>query len=156
MVRIATWKNTRTAFLAFVIGIIFSLIITAVEAADGSAYSNTKSYGPVNGYSYYNQAGIGVQSGYLFAETDVTKSGGGTVPTGYMGTKVIDYREGYLCYSSDVYYNPVAAGAIIDSQDLGVGCGDGTYYSKGITYAYNGNGYSAYNTNQSPNYEWVE
>jgi hypothetical protein len=85
-----------------------------------------------------------VAGAYIVTQND------GNAPVGYMGAKARLYNDsGVLKASSDYIYN--------SEESSGVGATTsphkkaGTYYSKGLTRAYNGNGYDEYTTFQTPN-----
>src|SRR5690554_1640701 len=140
-------KNIRFIVSTFIVGILIGTLSTVVIAA--TATSNYGYYGPINGYSYKNQAKVGNDSG-LYGRTTVMNDSAGTVPTGYMGTQARLYKSDALCEADIMYYNTSeTSGGITVLTDTD--CGEGTYYSKGVTAAYNGNGYDLYNTFQTPN-----
>ena len=107
-------------------------------------------YGPINGYSYKNKGDISNDT-RLWAGT-VAHSTDGNVPTGYIGVKSRLYKSDALCKSTDFIYNTSRAAGL--SNSTSGDCGSGTYYSKGVSAAYNGNGYDTYNTFQSPNIQY--
>lgn len=133
------------------VGVVAGLITGVVFAA--SATSNSKNIGPVNGYSYTTVAEVRSPTGvYIDANTSMVKQTSGTVPSGYMGVKARLYKSTTLCKASDPTYNNSAVSGINGNVELGFsGCGSGNYNSKGVAYAYNGNGYTSYDTNVSPN-----
>jgi hypothetical protein len=72
-------------------------------------------------------------------------------------TTILTYRETQLYNSnnqlvdySDWYYNGTSVAGISRTKS-GNSYAHGYYYSKGQTAAYNGSGYTVYNTFQSPN-----
>jgi len=142
-------KHLRSVASTFIIGIMFGAFANVVLAA--TATSNELEYGPINGFIYKNNSTVSSDwtPDEVASQTHVNNKNGGEVPTGYMGAQTDLYKTTGLCSASDVYYNPLSTvgyGVIIYAN-----CGSGTYYSKGTTYAYNGNGYNSYNTYQSPN-----
>lgn len=141
-------KNLRTILCAFLISVFLGTSATVVYA--NSVNSNDRNYGPVNGYKYYNNASV-INNTNLCARTWVMMTeGGNQVPTGYMGGKARLYTSGgSLKRESEWIYNdqPIAGyGVYTNNYNQ-----SGTYYSKGISAAYNGNGYTTYSTYQSPN-----
>ena len=67
-----------------------------------------------------------------------------------MGAYARLYRnDGSLVWDSGTYYNsgPAFSYSVPASYFYDLGW---TFYSKGLTYAYNGNGYNTYSTFQSP------
>ncbi|MGD0855703.1 MAG: hypothetical protein ABSA18_07835 [Dehalococcoidia bacterium] len=140
-------KYFKMVLCAFVVGIILA---SAPAAFAGLAYSNPIYYGPIDGYSYYNEALVYTGSGLAYAETLESNQGSGNVPTGYMGCLARLYNSsGTLVTNTPWEYNsqPMLSFAAY-TNDIYT---SGTYYSSGIASAYNGNGYTPYYTYQSPN-----
>lgn len=142
-------KNLRLIISTFIVGILFGSLMSTVFAA--TATSNSKSIGPVNGYSYTNYAQISTDSGYIGARTSISKVGTGNVPTGYMGSLARAYKDGAVCTETSMLYNDEPLNGIGSSIVGHSGCGSGVYHSQGKTEVYNGNGYSTYYTNLTPN-----
>lgn len=141
-------KNLKTAVLAFIVGILFATSTATVFAA--TATSSWGYYGPYLGYSYKNQAMVS-DNVRLYASTTAANQATGNVPTGYMGAKAMLYNSSnQLIDFTSWYYNNGPANSL-SVPTLGSGFSSGTYYSKGMTAAYNGNGYNQYYTFQSPN-----
>ncbi len=142
-------KNLKVTVCAFLVGLFMS--ISAVAAYAASVYSNWGYYGPINGYSYKNQASLGNNNGYLATGAWVYNQASGNVPAGYMGAKAQLYNSNnQLIDYSDWGYNSSSVnyfGVSISNNNYS----HTYYYSKGVTAAYNGNGYTSYNTFQSPN-----
>ena len=143
-------RHGKLAVCTFMLGILIAIGAIVASAAD--AYSSWGYYGPILGYSYKNQAEVTSNYlGTLGAITYVDTQDYSNVPTGYMGVKAQLYNSSdNLVAFSDWSYNNSEAwgwnqGAACSS------CGSGIYYSKGVTAAYNGNGYNTYYTFQSPN-----
>lgn len=134
---------------AFTLGILISLGVMVAYA--GAVYGNWGNYGPVNGYSYKNRAMAQVYNNYLGAGTDVSNQAYVSVPAGYMGAKARLYNSSNVLVDfSTMEYNSVSVisfGVLFQRNSYP----RGYYYSKGITAAYNGNGYTQYTTLQSPN-----
>lgn len=139
-------RNLKGAAFAFILGILFATSATAVFAA--SASSPYGYYGPYQGYSYKNMADIISGSG-VWGYADVYNQTSDSVPTGYMGAEGRVFNSaGNLVASSNMKYNSSAAsGLLVPSETY---YSSGTYYSYGITAAYNGNGYNEYYTLKSP------
>ena len=141
-------KLVKTVVLIFIFGAISSFAAFSALAYSYSQSSNL--YFSNNGYYYYNYAMITVDSDYATGNSAIDVQGSGTVPTGYIGAQGRLYSSsGTLMQVGSTYYNSVAASGL--SSGTGRCYSTGTFYSKGITYAYNGNGYTTYWTNQSPN-----
>lgn len=142
-------RHRNVVVRAFIVGILFG--ISAIVAFAAYAESNWRYYGPINGYSYKNQAVVTNDFGYIAAETYVSNQAWAQVPTGYMGARARLYNSsGTLRASSNWFYNSQPV------MSIGVGipcnqCSSGTYYSRGLTAAYNGNGYTENTTFSSPN-----
>ena len=82
--------------------------------------------------------------------TPTVSTQGGNAPAGYMGVLARLYSEsGHLYWSVGPTYTSGASAAFStfagDQVDL-----NQNFYSDGTTYAYNGNGYNAYSSLQSP------
>ncbi|MHB1783101.1 MAG: hypothetical protein ACYCTE_10520 [Acidimicrobiales bacterium] len=137
-----TWK---IALGAFSIGFLLPLGAAAAYAA--VAYGTAKDYGPIDGWSYFNQAAI--QNTSPSALTEVGTQNGSFAPSGYMGAWAALYESnGALCTNSTWIYN--AGSSSLMSQGTSGNCGSGNYYSDGTSSAYNGSGYYGYNTYESP------
>lgn len=70
------------------------------------------------------------------------------VPTGYIGAQTNLYKGGALVSSSPVYYNNFPTYAVVATEINTFGYGN--YSAKGTVYAYTGNGYASFITNQTP------
>jgi hypothetical protein len=144
-----SWKLKIAACLS---ALIVPMLFTTPAHAGVSLYSNKAYYGPVNGISYWNQSIVSTNIIMESAYT-VARNGSGTIPGGWSGGQSSVYRNGALCASSSLYYNPD-----VTSGWTGLGghknCGTGTYNARGSTAAYNGNGYNYYYTATSPNYNY--
>lgn len=124
------------------------LALTSVNIALAASATSSKSTQNVNGYSYTYLSSVHNDSSSTWAATDVQATT--TVPTGYMGVLPRLYNSsGTLVKSGSWTYNESAySGMSVLSGDYSL---SGTYYSCGQVSLYNGNGYSTYNTNKSPN-----
>ncbi|NOU88665.1 hypothetical protein GC102_23360 [Paenibacillus sp. LMG 31460] len=121
----------------------------AVMAFASTASSGWGTYGPINGYSYQNKATVSNDT-RLYAATSVQTQDSSNAPTGYMGAVARLYKSDVLCQSTSYSYNSSSAAGMGTSTTT-TGCGSGTYYSYGLSAAYNGNGYNEWYTFQSPN-----
>lgn len=141
-------KNLKVIIYSFLISVFFATSLTAIALAIPNASSPTKRY-TVYSYTYDNMASIWIWSNGAQARTDVD-SINGTVPAGYIGLYCRLYNSsGTLKKSSGWVYNDnPLVGFSTGTQTLNA---SGTYYSKGASKAYNGNGYNSYDTYQSPN-----
>jgi len=81
---------------------------------------------------------------YTYAETYPSVN----VPAGYIGVLARAYRNDALCSQEGYDYNSSKLAGI--STATFTGCGHGTYYSYGVSRAYNGNGYNSVYTFRSP------
>ncbi|MEU5539965.1 ATP-dependent Lon protease [Streptomyces sp. NPDC020362] len=118
------------------------------QASAATAYSPWAYYGPVYAHYYKNRAWVGTSS-RIYAVTDVYNQSTTNVPAGYMGALARLYRNQVLCTQTGYAYNTgPAAGMSVPTT--GNACGSGAYYSYGVSKAYNGNGYNAYFTYESP------
>lgn len=141
-------RNLRTIFCLFLVSVLLGVSASVVYAA---VKSNWKNYGPINTYSYRNQASAGINNwNEVYASTWVENTDSENVPAGYMGNKARLYSSsGSLLEQSVWDYNDDPCGGF--SQIAPTRSQSGTYYSKGQTKAYTGNGYNTYDTYQSPN-----
>ena len=144
-------KQIRLLVSSFVGGVLIGSLFTVVSAA-----STSGSWGSLrtNQWLFLQKPGAALSENGsslpVNATTEVDNSGTGLVPTGYMGAQGRLYKStGSLCSSENTYYNQSATSnlSVIVSGDCGTGI---AYYSKGLTTAFNGNGYDSYNTFQSP------
>lgn len=129
-----------------------ALLAYAPSAYASTAYSPYGYYGPFLGYEYYNQSYVSNDYGQLVARSsaNVYSGGNGEAPTGYMGVLPRLFKGSALCAQPSNYsYNP--SPAVGYDVPVYAYCGSGSYSSYGVTKAYNGNGYNAYFTFQSPN-----
>lgn len=141
-------KNIKVKVSTFLLGIILGVSTMSVLAA--VAYGEWGYYGPFLGYEYQNQAYVGVLSSGVWAGTTVSRNRNesGNVPIGYMGCQARLFKDNALYSSSTMTYNDEPLWSFTKITDSTTKTG--TYYSKGITAAYNGNGYSNYYTFASP------
>ncbi|WP_153005154.1 hypothetical protein [Ferroacidibacillus organovorans] len=142
-----TRRDFRVLVSTLMIGIILGSTTVALAA---TVNGNWFYYGPVNGYYYQNQATVVTPStGGVYAGTWVQNQNSGNVPAGYMGAFSRLYTSnGVQVENSSWNYNSTAAYEI--GQNTPFDYTNGTYYSVGATAAYNGNGYTTYQTYQSP------
>lgn len=140
-------RNFKVSICSFLVGIFLSM--GALVAYAGVANSVYVSYGPVLGYTYKNQASISTGGSSAAAYTWVQNYNYANVPTGYMGAKAMMYNSaGTLVTYSDYLYNSSPSYGF---NQMITRSASGTYYSKGLTQAWNGSSYYTYNTAQSPN-----
>ncbi len=148
-------SHAQVVVCAFMVGILIGVSTTLASAATIS--SPWGYYGPFLGYSYKNQATVS-NDGHLYAYSRAENQQSENIPTGYMGALAVLYKSDVVCESTGWAYNSGPAVAFY-KYTVGPGCGSGIYYSKGLTSAYNGDGYSEYYTFQSPsinNYGWTK
>ncbi|PKM47228.1 MAG: hypothetical protein CVV03_04395 [Firmicutes bacterium HGW-Firmicutes-8] len=142
-------KNLKVTVCAFILGLLITVSTAVAYAA--TIYSNWGYYGPINGYSYKNRSSLMISNGWLNTGADVYNQAVDNIPTGYMGAKARLYNSSnQLIDYSSWHYNSSACnnfGVIISKNNYS----HGYYYGKGQTAAYNGNGYTIYNTFQTPN-----
>jgi hypothetical protein len=131
----------------FLVGIILGL--SSIPVFAGITESPWGYYGPISGYSYKNHALLDVSTNGQNALTSSYKDGSGTVPAGYMGAQARLFKNDALYKYSSMLYNSSASSTLVESTGYFKG-GSGTYYSYGITAAYNGNGYDTFYTFKSP------
>lgn len=143
-------KKFRTLNLA--ITMLLALCVTmsclqfAVYAA--SAYSN-ESTATVNGYSYTYYSSVHNDANSTWGYGSAS-SNSGNVPTGYIGINARLYNSsGTLVKSSSwTYSDRVLSGLSVPSGSYTT---KGTYYAKSQVQFYNGNGYTTYTCNATPN-----
>lgn len=142
-------KRHKHVYLAIVVGILIGLSTSVALAS--TYYGLWSYYGPILGHSYRNQSHINseLQAG---SRVEVQPSGS-TVPAGYMGVQARLYNSsGQLIQSSMWFYNSSNNALSLDFKMWKPdNLSRGTYYSKGQTSAYNGDGYYVLGTAQSPN-----
>ena len=139
--------NIKMGLYTFVVCLFLAMGTSVTYATITN--SNYGYYGPINGYSYENQA-TAVANTSAYAYTWVSTTGDDQVPAGYMAAQAKVYNSsGVLKKSSDLVYNddPCIGYNTVTPNTIW----SGTYYSKGLTKAYNGNGYDTYYTFTSPN-----
>lgn len=143
-------KYFKVGILSIMAGILIGTSASIVMAA--TATSPWGYYGPILDYQYRNNADIVIDTYLKRAGTKVEVYPSGTVPIGYIGYQARLYKSnGDLVSSSNWGYNPYVVGGVFTATYFPEGSSSGYYYSKGLTSAYNGNGYTVYNTFQSPN-----
>jgi hypothetical protein len=145
-------RNLKKNISLFILGVVFGISILPVFAFPYSeAPSSISQYGPINGHSYQNRAyctnwgdGLGV-SGKVLTNTQNSE----TVPTGYMGVNAKLYTQGGIFHNeTGWYYNAQTDWLMYKNTDEYYS--NGTYYAKGQSRAYNGNGYKTYDTTVTP------
>lgn len=138
----------RASFALF--GIFVMMFSIAQPASATALYSAAWYYGPILGITYYNQSIVSdntvMTSGY-----SIWSSNGQTIPGGWSGGQGFLYMNGALCANSSMYYNPQNSSGWSGAGGINY-CGYGNYNARGITAAYNGNGYNNYYTAYSPMY----
>lgn len=140
-------NNVKPIACALLVGIFLGF--TSMMAYATTTYSSWKYYGPVYGYSYKNRAEASNGSNYyVCARAVAANSTSSDVPAGYLGSRPSMYKsDGQLMWTGSWYYNSIPANSIsvpVDATSIV------SIYSKGMTAAYNGDGYSTYSTYQSP------
>lgn len=141
------FKHTRMTFLVFALGILLSFSTIALAT---SVYSDWKYFGPTNGEYYQNRASATSSPGSVNGTAVIQTQDLATVPTGWMGISSYLYNSSGVCVAnSSWYYNPSASIGI--GQTTPTVTTPGYYYCKGLSQAYNGNGYDSYWTYQTPN-----
>ena len=125
------------------------LLFAYCIAFAGSAWSS-KGYFTVYTYNYANKSYIATTSsqyhGYTYIEATNKMA-----PAGYMGAQTRLYmssNDALLASSSMVYSGSTMWS--FGSPSVFKSASSGSYYSKGLTKVYNGNGYSSYTSFKSP------
>lgn len=140
-------KLAKIAIPTFIMGLVLGSAGVAWATTATSPYGY---YGPIFGYQYYNQANVTTTSTGANATTWVGSYQDAAIPVGYMGEIARLYNSNGVLetYSSWTYNaSAVYAMAVTSPNDSF----HQSYYSYGITAAYNGNGYDYYYTFKSPN-----
>lgn len=140
-------RNFKFCISIFLVGVILGL--SSVPVFAGTTESSWGYYGPISGYSYKNRALLDVSTDGQNAVTSCYKDESGTVPTGYIGAQARLFKDDSLYKYSTMEYNTSAVSGVVARTGYFKG-GSGTYYSYGITAAYNGSGYDTYYTFKSP------
>lgn len=145
-------RNLKKNVLPFILGILLGISVLPVAALPYStATGSMGSYGPVSGYSYYNDSTIsnwGTGNG-INAKEMVATQNGSLAPTGYMGALCWLYKSGIIIRTANWKYNQEPDNLMLNITDSNyVSASD--YYADGETRAYNGNGYTTYSGYQSP------
>lgn len=142
----ATHKIAQLAIPAFIMGIVLGSAGVALATTASGPYGY---YGPIYGYQYYNEAGVSTISTGANATTWVGSYQDSTIPIGYMGGFARLYNSNGVLekYSSWTYNASAVYAMAVTSPTDGV---HQSYYSYGVTAAYNGNGYDYYYTFKSP------
>lgn len=131
------------------------LLVSSATVALANVESQTKYYGPVGGYSYSNCATADVCGLNVSASVNVSVRGASQVPAGYMGCMPGLYNSsGTLLIQGEWVYNSVAAGSMCTNTRL-INPATGAYYSRGITAAFNGDGYDCYESYRTPNINYT-
>lgn len=135
-------KKFRGLIRIFMIGLLVSTTVIVYAASSSSSIRN---YGPVLGYSYTNKATITTSDSDALASTKLSSTSGAP-PAGYMGccTRLYNTSNVLISQSKWIFNDHPNTTTIIHSGSRTYT--PGTYYSKGLTAAYN-----HYDTYKSPN-----
>ncbi|MDP2400824.1 MAG: hypothetical protein Q8M66_02495 [Actinomycetota bacterium] len=144
-------RHRRTARMLLV-GLVAGFVLgAAIPAFAGIAYSSYGYY-TVYGIGYRNRASVYTYSDRGFAATDVFTYPAQNVPSGYMGALARLYNSsGTLVRQSTWRYNSGSASGLGATTSDSYTIPTGVYYSLGQSRAWNGSGYTTYNTFRSPN-----
>lgn len=147
--------RNRNVIKVLVTAALVGALSGAGAGAAQAAYSWTTwgVYGPINGWTYANRAGA--DNGIDHVATDLRTNNGAQAPTSYMGVlaRALVSSSGAVCKSSSWAYNSSGPSSTLAIYITATGgsCPTSVYlYSKGQTRAYNGTGYTAYSTFNSP------
>ncbi|TCK92631.1 hypothetical protein EDC19_1782 [Natranaerovirga hydrolytica] len=126
-----------------------ALLFSSHAIFAGSAWS-PEGYFSVYGYNYSNKSFISTSSSTYNGWTWLGASNK-MPPAGYMGaqTRIYNDANDALVASSTMTYSTQDAWSM-GSDGCFRSVSFGSYYSKGLTRVYNGNGYESYNSFQSP------
>lgn len=141
--------HRRLAIAATVmVAIGFGATIAPTVASAGSASSGTGYYSD-NGKGYYNRAEMNTSAGKAWAVTVVGTSNGQPTNGGWMGARArLFSSNGALVQESNTVYNGGSSTLLSVPTTR---YANGSWYSYGVTYGWNGSGYNAHYTFQSPN-----
>jgi len=147
-------KTKKSKFLVGALSV--SLLLGSSVAFATSAPSQAKIYGPVLGIIYGSTATV--HDNYYgdtrnaVGETKVTVGENKSVSAGYIGLYDRLFKGTAICATdTDFDYNTSDGGNTVSMKtQTGGDCGSGNYKSYGRTAAYNGNGYTIYDTYVSP------
>jgi len=147
-------SNIKILVTYFMIGFLFSICITSVNAWIDWSAGPTFRYSDFGGYTYDSWHEIWIDKGSTpntaMGYTEVKTSNLSNAPAGYMGTSAYLYNSaGTLIANTGWKYNSSSANMLYSLTQSTTT--KGTYYSHGYTQAYNGNGYHTYRANRSPN-----
>jgi hypothetical protein len=136
-------------FASFFVVILLVLSINSTVFA-ATAYGSWGYMNNVYGYSYKMRNKISTGVTYVSAYVEILCTTTLYCPAGYMGAKARLFSEGgaLVIESSWYYNNEVCAGIGLNTITTGVH--DESYYSDGITRAWNGTGYWTYGGVPSP------
>jgi hypothetical protein len=142
-------KRKVRIFYTVLIMIVFSLSNIAISYAS-EVFSSYKTFPTTYGYTYKARASVNTDGSSAWSYTDMATTNGNNAPAGYMGAKarVFD-QNGGVKKASDMTYTSQSNYMV----SVGTGRYDiqgGTFYGKGLVDLYNGNGYTQYETYQSP------
>lgn len=142
-------RRRRLGALIAIAGTVGFAVGFAVPAAAGTAYSSLGYY--TVGVQYVNQAIIQTSSSFAQARTTVGKSSGAASATGDVGARgrlFIGGSTTNMSCESTTQYNPYAVVTwLVYSCQRNT---SGTWNSYGVTYSWNGSGYSPSYTYNSP------
>lgn len=140
-------RSFKVLIGSFIVGVLISTSFMVAIASQ--TYSPYKPYGPILGYSYKNQSMVS-NTPRLYGATTVCNQASGNVPSGYMAAKAYLYNnQGVAVDQTDWYFNDGPAWSI-GPCTIHSGFSPGAYCSRGVSAAYNGNGYTSEYTYWSP------
>lgn len=141
----------RIAVLATILGMTLGLTLPAVAGWAQSSYG----WYTVAGETYKNHSGIGTNNSWdrdgVLASASTQVADGGNVEAGWMRARASLYRSsGQLVAHSNWRYNGSDARYV--SSSVVREAGQGAYYAKGLTSAWDGTSrYKTYFTFRTPN-----
>lgn len=143
------WKNRVTRIVSLFLTMVFVVGALAIPAyaSTTSATTSKTVYGTT--YTYYSSLGISSYDEFMIGvDVEVNK----TVAEGYIGAKPRLYTsDGTLAKTTDWMYNSFSVEDEMGFTLVYVPDEGGYYYSKGQIQFYNGNGYTTYTCNATPN-----
>jgi len=154
MSRTTTRKRRLIVVLAsaFLVGSSVGGVATAAVAA-GYAFSNNGYY-TVAGRQYVNYAFLDAQTNpYAYAQTRTGPYSPSSSPTGYVGSRgrlFIQSTGAMSCEGTTSYSNTSLTYPSNWSNQSCTRYSHGSWYSYGVSYSWNGNGYNPWYTFRTP------
>lgn len=150
--------NIKSSVKAFICGaLIANLSVGSIMSA--SAASSVRGQSLIFSNSGYNYSACNIintgsdsNGNYATASTTISVTNGSSMPAGQMGACATIYdRSGRYISSSGIRYNSANVVSIARPITIRNITGSTAYYSMGYVEVWNGNGYTAFYPDRSPN-----